>query len=75
MTASWAKKAPLCQAIGISSEHSLSEWLSGLVTRLDLPTSLHALCVPEDVLEQIAEKAEKDHLSATNPGQQLKQII
>ena len=61
------KKAALCQAIGISPEHSLSAWLSGLVTRLGLPTSLNALSVPEDELEQIAEKAEKDHLSATNP--------
>lgn len=45
----------------------IDDWMHRFLLRIGLPTSLGALGVTPEVLPEIAEKAAKDHLSATNP--------
>ena len=45
----------------------LHDWMTGFVARIGLPGTLSALSVDAAHLPSIAEKAAKDHLSATNP--------
>jgi len=61
------KKQALNRALGLSVDDSPAHWLAELVSQLGLPASLSELGVKDTALTQIAAKAEKDHLSATNP--------
>jgi 4-hydroxybutyrate dehydrogenase len=61
------KIASLNLALGIGKNDSPADWLATLITNLGLPTSLSELGVDDASLEQIAKRAEADHLSATNP--------
>ena len=46
---------------------SLAEVIADLVIEIGLPTRLSDLGVSIDQIPELAEKASKDHLSATNP--------
>ena len=59
--------ADLRAAIGLPAGASLSQWSADLVAGLGLPQRLSELGVGADVLEGMASKAARDHLSATNP--------
>jgi 4-hydroxybutyrate dehydrogenase len=58
----------LGSAVGMRTSQTLASWTADLVRRLGLPTSLRELGVDRSSLSEIAAKAEKDHLSATNPS-------
>lgn len=53
--------------LGLPAGQDLADWCHDLITRLKLPTSLKDLGVDKAVLPDMAAKANKDHLSATNP--------
>ena len=53
--------------MNVPEGQELHDWMTGFVESIGLPTTLGALGVEPDVLPGIAEKAAKDHLSATNP--------
>jgi alcohol dehydrogenase class IV len=57
----------LRDAVGIGSEADLAEWVASLNARLGLPVGLASMGVPMDVLSQIAEQAEQDPATETNP--------
>lgn len=57
----------LKQAIGLDHAGSLSVWTADLVNSLGLPSQLSELGIGPSVLDDMASKAAKDHLSATNP--------
>lgn len=57
----------LKEAVGLAQSASLSVWTADLVQRLGLPSQLSELGIGFSVLEDMASKAAKDHLSATNP--------
>ena len=62
-----AAYADLATALRVPDGMDLDEWMTGFVAGLGLPTTLSALGVDATLLPAIAEKAAKDHLSATNP--------
>jgi len=66
-TVSGERIGQLAAAIGLQEDQSLAMWAADLVQRLGLPTSLRELGIDRSCLASIAAKAEKDHLSATNP--------
>ena len=45
----------------------ISPEIESLNARLGLPGSLRALGVPESIIPEMADKAEKDHSTPTNP--------
>ena len=66
-TVSGERMKQLGSAVGMRTSQTLASWTADLVRRLGLPTSLRELGVDRSSLSEIAAKAEKDHLSATNP--------
>ena len=54
-------------AMNVPDPVELHDWMTGFVKRIGLPTTLGALGVERAMLPEIAEKAARDHLSATNP--------
>lgn len=54
-------------AIGIDPAQDLADWLRELLAELDFPKTLTELGVNRDLISDLAGKAAKDHLSATNP--------
>lgn len=59
--------ADLRTALHVPEGQELHDWMTRFVAGLGLPTTLSALGVDPGLLPAIAEKAAKDHLSATNP--------
>jgi 4-hydroxybutyrate dehydrogenase len=57
----------LRHAMGVPLATDLDDWMTGFVAGIGLPTTLSTLGVQQAVLPSIAEKAARDHLSATNP--------
>ena len=57
----------LADAMKVPAGVELDDWMTRFVADIGLPTGLSALGVDEALLPAIAEKAAKDHLSATNP--------
>ena len=51
----------------LARQADLATEIEGLNARLGLPGSLGALGVPESVIPEMADKAEKDHSTPTNP--------
>ena len=54
-------------AAGVEEAVAAHEWMHDLVREIGLPTRLSELGVDPGLLPGIAEKASRDHLSATNP--------
>lgn len=57
----------LALAMDLASDADLAAFIRGLNGRLGLPASLGALEVPETVVDDMAQKAERDHSTPTNP--------
>ncbi len=62
-----AAYADLRTAMNVPDPVELHDWMTGFVKGIGLPTTLGALGVERTMLPEIAEKAARDHLSATNP--------
>lgn len=54
-------------AAGVPDQLALFEWMRGFIASIGLPSRLSDLGVSAEVLPQIADKAAREHLSATNP--------
>jgi 4-hydroxybutyrate dehydrogenase len=54
-------------AMGLARGADLANEIEGLNARLGLPGSLGAMGVPESIIPEMADKAEKDHSTPTNP--------
>lgn len=54
-------------AMNVPEKFELNDWASEFVSKIDLPTTLSSLGVDASCLPEMALKASKDHLSATNP--------
>jgi alcohol dehydrogenase class IV len=61
------KYARLREVIGLEPGAELADWVSELNRELGLPAGLAALGVPADILPRIAEHAEQDPSTETNP--------
>lgn len=59
--------ADLRATMAVPDGQRLHGWMTDFVASIGLPTTLAALGVDPALLPGIAEKASKDHLSATNP--------
>lgn len=59
--------ADLTKVMKVPDGVELHAWMRGFVADIGLPTTLSALGVEQALLPAIAEKAAKEHLSATNP--------
>ena len=57
----------LSEALALPSNGDLAMWVDGLNRRFGMPSGLREMGVRDDQLPALAEKAAKDHLSATNP--------
>lgn len=57
----------LAAAMGLAPDADLAAFVEGLNARVGLPATLGEMGVPEDVLAHMAEKAERDHSTPTNP--------
>lgn len=57
----------LAAAMGLPPGTDLAGWIEDLNRRIGLPASLREMGVPESGIAQIAEKAERDHSTPTNP--------
>jgi alcohol dehydrogenase class IV len=57
----------LAASMGLIRNADLAAEIEDLNARLGLPRSLRAMGVPESVIPEMAEKAERDHSTATNP--------
>ena len=57
----------LAASRGLARNADLATEIERLNARLGLPGSLRAMGVPESVIPEMAEKAEKDHSTPTNP--------
>jgi 4-hydroxybutyrate dehydrogenase len=57
----------LRRVIGVGEDGDLAEWIADLNSKLELPRGLAAMGVSPDVLPRIAEAAEHDPASETNP--------
>ena len=57
----------LAAAMGLPPDADLADFVEGLNARLGLPASLHAMGVPASVVPAMADKAERDHSTPTNP--------
>ncbi len=55
------------QAVGVKKNEDLADWLTELLIELELPTTLSELGITFGQIVELADKASKDHLSATNP--------
>ena len=61
------KYAELCAAMGLPAGSDLAAFIEGLNARLGLPKGLRDMGVRPEILPRMAELAEKDHTTATNP--------
>jgi 4-hydroxybutyrate dehydrogenase len=57
----------LRRVIGLAREANLAKWIADLNTRLGLPPGLADMGVPRKILPRIAELAERDPATHTNP--------
>ena len=57
----------LAASMGLARDADLAAETEGLNARIGLPRSLRAMGVPESVIPEMADKAEKDHSTPTNP--------
>ena len=57
----------LAQAVGASHRQELPDFFATLNTRIGLPTQLREMGLASTDLDSLAERAAKDHCSATNP--------
>jgi 4-hydroxybutyrate dehydrogenase len=57
----------LAASMGLARNADLATEIESLNARLGLPGSLRAMGVPESVIPEMADKAEKDHSTPTNP--------
>jgi 4-hydroxybutyrate dehydrogenase len=57
----------LRRVIGLTPDTDLAAWVSDLITTLGLPRSLADIGVPREILAHIAERAEQDPATHTNP--------
>jgi 4-hydroxybutyrate dehydrogenase len=57
----------LAASMGLARDADLAAEIEGLNARIGLPRSLRAMGVPESVIPEMADKAEKDHSTPTNP--------
>jgi alcohol dehydrogenase class IV len=57
----------LAASMGLARDADLAAETQGLNARIGLPRSLRAMGVPESVIPEMADKAEKDHSTPTNP--------
>jgi 4-hydroxybutyrate dehydrogenase len=57
----------LAASMGLARDADLASEIEGLNARIGLPRSLRTMGVPESVIPEIADKAEKDHSTPTNP--------
>jgi 4-hydroxybutyrate dehydrogenase len=57
----------LAAAMGLPPGTDLAAWIEALNARIGMPKSLREMGVPESVREEMAERAEKDHSTPTNP--------
>src|SRR3954453_9248137 len=57
----------LAASMGLARNADLAAEIEGLNARIALPRSLRAMGVPESVIPEMADKAEKDHSTPTNP--------
>jgi 4-hydroxybutyrate dehydrogenase len=57
----------LAASMGLARDADLATEIEGLNARIGLPRSLRTMGVPESVIPEIADKAEKDHSTPTNP--------
>jgi hypothetical protein len=61
------KVARLREVAGLGDEGDLAAWVSDLTGRLGLPRSLGEMGVPSEVIPRVAENAERDMATETNP--------
>lgn len=61
------KHEQLAEAMGLAPSADPAEAIAALNMRLGLPSGLHAMGVPRDLLPVIAQAATKDHCHGTNP--------
>jgi len=57
----------LAASMGLTRNADLAAEIEGLNARLGLPRSLRTMGVPESIIPEMADKAEKDHSTPTNP--------
>src|SRR5215208_808697 len=57
----------LAASMGLARDADLAAEIESLNARIGLPRSLRAMGVPESVIPEMADKAEKDHSTPTNP--------
>jgi len=57
----------LAASMGLARDADLATEIEGLNARIGLPRSLRTMGVPESVIPEMADKAEKDHSTPTNP--------
>lgn len=57
----------LAAAMEVGPGLEIADYVAGLNARLLLPASLREMGVPEEVVPAMAEKAERDHSTPTNP--------
>ncbi|PDT74205.1 iron-containing alcohol dehydrogenase [Bradyrhizobium sp. C9] len=62
-----AKLPRLRLALGLTEDADIAAFFATLNAELNLPRGLCAMGVPTSVLDDMAEKAAKDHSTATNP--------
>ncbi|MBL0405556.1 iron-containing alcohol dehydrogenase [Microvirga aerilata] len=62
-----AKYETIRQRLGLEVGASLADYVRGLNARLDMPSTLAEMGVPQDCFAAIAKSAVEDHSSATNP--------
>jgi 4-hydroxybutyrate dehydrogenase len=61
------KYAALRTAMGLDPGANLADAIADLNTRIGLPASLSVYDLPDDIVEPMAEYAQADHSTATNP--------
>ena len=59
--------ADLRTAMQVPHDQEVHDWMTGFVSGIGLPTTLGELDVDPSLIPEIAGKAMKDHLTATNP--------
>ena len=57
----------LAAAMGLAPRADLAAFVEDLNSRIGMPKSLREMGVPVSVIAEMAEKAEKDHSTPTNP--------
>jgi alcohol dehydrogenase class IV len=57
----------LALAMGLPADADLAAYFDELNARIGMPRTLGRMGVPEAVLPEMADKAERDHSTPTNP--------